>query len=1073
MMKSVYLSCFSGKLMVCIGVWIMGTGLAFSQGSLSADFHNQALSSNSQYAARSSAFEAAVYRYMSDLEGKQPADSRSVLTIPVVVHLMHLPSDATPDDNTSNLTDERVREAIRLLNHAFRNSGPYFGDPTLSNANIPSADIEIEFCLAQQDENGNSTSGIVRYPTLLSDLYRDDDCPGGGSPQDLCLKSLSRWNTNDYLNIWVVNSVCTSLSGDCLINAYSYLPGAHGTPVDGIVIEAGFFGSTPGKTTELVHEAGHYLGLFNTYYQPSIAPNVCANDNCLAYGDGICDTPPDSDRNPFDCATSEAQNTCTSDADDQSANNPFDSDVDDLTENFMDDGGPVCRNSFTPMQKVRMRFALSTERQSLLANQVCTNTFENVGFGEWYRPKRVTCDSLIRPQIELYNDGDVLVTSIDFSQEVEGQQPSTWTWTGSLSKGDTIILDLPAKFLAEGIYLWRVNIEGINGIGSDDFSQDNTKSLRFVRLPGATAETAFPFCVNSEFGLNGFSEINWDGKLGFDVFPYSDCLGTTEKYVMRYNTSGAWENGFGTGAGPSGTKDALISKPLDLSGFNQVEFSFVTAYKESFPDKALNMNVWVLPACGEPIIKVYARSASELESSNTPFNPSINSWIPSGCSEWISHSIALDQFAGQTVRVIIELELESEYSQNFYLDNFCVDASIVCPQPDFIPVTSGTFTADTACLSPEGWVHYWKYAATAPATSTDVLLFSMYSEDSLITLTPSEVSMTIGDQYGNGAYDLSEASYVRNGEGWYVGNRYWTFSPSAELPDSALVRVYFSATDLSDLQKSAGGFPVGVPPLTFFRIGSEANPALGHQEVTSDGWSEFYMKPLGATDSWTLREYDQYFAAEMILSEFDGIGMGTSGDKKGIGPTYPEKMSILNARQQLGAIVIDWEVPREMLALDYQVWRKGALDNKFEIIGIIPANGTTWESQILQYTDDSPLTGEASYFITQNHTLPLLGESDTATVVFDPAGLVKAYPNPTAGSLWFSVDTEISEPVHAGIYNANWQLLTELSWRNSPGEQSSVDLTFLPPGVYFYVVRFMRGTSLQEVRGKLLVVPEG
>ena len=1059
--------------MVCVGFWIMGAGIAYSQGTYSADFHDQTLSSNSQYAARSSAFESAVYRYMSGLEGRQPVDTRAVLTIPVVVHLMHLPSDAVPNNNTSNLTDERVREAIRLLNHAFRNSGPYAGDPTLGNANIPSANVEIEFCLAQLDENGDATTGIVRYPTQLSDLYRDDDCPGGGGPQDLCLKSLSRWNTNDYLNIWVVNSLCTSLNGDCLVNAYSYLPGAHGSAVDGIVIEAEFFGSTPGKTTELIHEAGHYLGLFNTYYQPSIAPSLCANDNCLAFGDGICDTPPDSDRTPFDCESSEAQNTCSTDADDQSANNPFDSDVDDLSENFMDDGGPVCRNSFTPMQKVRMRFALSTERQSLLANQVCTTVFENVGFGEWYRPKRVTCDSLIRPQIELYNDGDVLVTSIDFSQEVEGQQPSTWTWTGSLNKGDTIILDLPAKFLAEGIYEWIVNIEGINGNGPDGLSADNVKSLRFVRLPGVPPQTDFPVCTDSEFGLTGFSEINWDRSLGFDVFPYSDCLGTTEKFVMRYNTSGAWEGGFGQGAGPSGTRDALISRPYDLTGFNQVEFSFVTAYKESFPDKALNMNVWVLPGCGEPLVKVYSRSAAELESSTTPFNPGLISWIPSGCSEWIAHSIDLGEFAGQTIRVMIELELEAEYSQNFYLDNFCIDASVVCPQPEFIPVRSGTFTADTACLSPEGWIHYWKYADTEPATPSDVLLFSMYSTDSVISMAPSEVSMIVGDQYGNGAYDLSEAPYVRNGEGWYVGNRYWNFSTSAELPDSSLVRVYFSSTDLSDLQKSAGGFPVGTPPLTFFRIGSEANPALGHPDVTSEGWSEFYMKPLGASASWTLREFDEYFAAELILEDFDGIGMGTSGDKKGIGPTYPSKMTIVNASQQLGKVIIDWEVPKEMFALDYQVWRKGALENQYDIIGIIPANGTIWEPQLFRYTDDSPQTGEASYFITQSHTLPLLGESDTASVVFDPAGLVNAYPNPTAGTLWFSVDTEISEPVYAGIYNANWQLLTESSWRNNPGEQSSVDLTFLPPGVYFYVVRFMRGAQLQEVRGKLLVVPEG
>lgn len=1074
MLKSVYLFRFSQKLLGLFACLSMGLIAAYAQGGVSVDFHQQSVLSSQAYQARSAAFEAAVYRYMSALDGGMPVDSRAVLTIPVVVHIMHLPADSVPSQVGSNITDEQVQEAIRLLNHAFRDSGPYDGDPQNSNANIPAADVEIEFCLAQSDESGNPSSGINRVPTTLSTLYRDDDCPGAGGPQDLCLKSLSRWNTNDYLNIWVVNSICTSLNGDCLVNAYSFMPGAHGSPVDGIVIESEYFGTTPGKTTELIHEAGHYLGLFNTYYQPSIAPSQCANNNCLAYGDGICDTPPDSDRTPFDCTDSEGVNSCSSDADDLTANNPFDTDVEDLTENYMDDGGPVCRNSFTPMQRVRMRFALSTERQSLLANQVCSSVFENVGLGAWYRPRTLTCDSLIRPQIELYNNGDVVVTTIDFAQEVNGQQQSSWTWNGTLNIGDTIILDLPARLLASGTYTWEVQIVGINTTGPDDLDTDNVRSFTFVRLPNENPQTAFPLCDHAEFGLSTFDQINWDRKLGFDVYPYSDCLSTTEKYVVRYNTSGAWENGAGFGAGPSGTRDALISKPIDLTTFNQAEFSFVTAYKESYPDKALALHVWVLPACESQPIRIYTRSSAELESSTTPFNPALSSWVPSGCEEWISHSISLSDFTGEVVRVLIEVELESEYSQNIYLDNFCINASVVCPQPEYIPQRVGAFTADTACQSPGGWIHYWKYASSPPVTSSDVLLFSAFLPDSSEEKPePSDVTMYLSDQYGEGGYDLSQAPYVQNESGWFVGNRYWRVALKEEIRDSILVRVYFDQTDLSDLQKSAGGFSVGIPPLTFFRIGTDPDPALGHQEATGSSWQEFYMNTLGAPQSWVLKEYDQYFGAELYVKNLDGLGMGTSGDKKGVGPTYPSPITITESSQQFGQVVIDWQVSRELYADAYHIWRKGALETQYEEIGVLPANGITWDPQGLRFVDSEPLPGDASYFITQSHLFPVEGGSDTVLVTFDPADLVRVYPNPSAGRLWVSVDTDISEPVHAAVYNAGWQLLSELSWRNDPGEEPAIDLTFLPPGVYFYVVRFMRGNQPQEIRGKLLITPEG
>jgi plastocyanin len=131
-----------------------------------------------------------------------------------------------------------------------------------------------------------------------------------------------------------------------------------------------------------IHEAGHYLGLFHTF-------NVgCTNNNCQTDGDMVCDTPPDNSSAATMCTF--APNSCTTDDDDLSLNNPFRptaqggiGDQTDMIENYMDYGFQNCQLFFTAGQGSRMTAALSTTRASLLqsiaCNSLCTNPI-TIGF---------------------------------------------------------------------------------------------------------------------------------------------------------------------------------------------------------------------------------------------------------------------------------------------------------------------------------------------------------------------------------------------------------------------------------------------------------------------------------------------------------------------------------------------------------------------------------------------------------------------------------------------------------------------------------------------------------------------
>ena len=95
-------------------------------------------------------------------------------------------------------------------------------------------------------------------------------------------------------------------------------------------------------------------------------------------GDQVCDTPPDNTTTSIPCGAS--MNSCNSDEDDTSINNPFRSislgglgAQNDMYQNYMDYGFQNCQDRFTDGQKARMRSALTGTRSSLLSSAGCIN----------------------------------------------------------------------------------------------------------------------------------------------------------------------------------------------------------------------------------------------------------------------------------------------------------------------------------------------------------------------------------------------------------------------------------------------------------------------------------------------------------------------------------------------------------------------------------------------------------------------------------------------------------------------------------------------------------------------------
>ena len=279
---------------------------------------------------------------------------RPVITIPVVVHVMYYQSDAL--GTGTNISDAQIQSQIDVLNEDFRrlNSNIYSVPAAFRGI---SADPLIQFCLAQQDPNGNFTTGINRYPVSgfiePTTDYIDEN-----------YKPTTIWDRNKYLNIW---SCDISNSGNQILG-YAQFPGepisaAFPNPelTDGVVVLYSTFGLSGSNLNynlgkNCTHEIGHWLNLKHIWGDE---PGCDADDS-------VIDTPPQS----FDSNSRMIfPNICPSFPVLNDACSPNYPGI--MFMNYMDYAFDQCKSMFTYGQSDRMDAALFNQRAGLLTSPGC------------------------------------------------------------------------------------------------------------------------------------------------------------------------------------------------------------------------------------------------------------------------------------------------------------------------------------------------------------------------------------------------------------------------------------------------------------------------------------------------------------------------------------------------------------------------------------------------------------------------------------------------------------------------------------------------------------------------------
>jgi PKD repeat protein len=467
-------------------------------------------------------------------------NSWPMVTIPVMFYIVYDP--AIP---SSNIPDSQVDSQLDALNDYFFDYG-------------------IKFCKATK-AGTSPLNAISRFG--VASLASHDS-----ATEQAALVNLTGNATADkYLRIWIVNTIDGPTSP---IQAYSSLAPYVSFAFDGIVIKNSVFGNendplcncsllyrkNTGKT--LVHEIGHYLGLFHTFAGGCSTPN----NNCLLDGDHICDTPAVASAN-YECVA--GTNSCT----DSPVDNP------DHLINYMDYGDDNCVSVFTAGQADRMHYMLDTARSTLISNsnQIYTGTcgYANLVTANWDAVPFTVCSTngtvnfstVSGPTLQYsWNFGDPYATGANANTS-SAQNPSH-IFNNPAGSPYTVTLTVTnTTTMATATRTDKIYVTSCGTIGNENsyWWVGNSHGLQFSSgIPAF--DPSFPTTSNTQ-GTPAIQNTS-GGSLLF----YANRLKVYNNLHTQIGSNLAYSSGFGDSV-------LIVPKPASLTNY----YIFTNTWTQEFP----------------------------------------------------------------------------------------------------------------------------------------------------------------------------------------------------------------------------------------------------------------------------------------------------------------------------------------------------------------------------------------------------------------------------------------------------------------------------------------------------------
>ncbi|MFT5823278.1 MAG: hypothetical protein ACI8ZM_004539 [Crocinitomix sp.] len=346
-------------------------------------------------------------------------DSTAQYIIPVVLHVFHNGEDGM-------ISLEQAQSGLDVLNADMQGLNIDWDDvdPAFEEVKAP---LDVQFCLASLDPDGNPTTGVNYYDDSLKMLNEGD-------------LFAHAWDNFKYFNIYIPKYTGGEWS---LFTAYAYYPSLARVEanIDGVFYSSIRWGY--GEHSELedgqewasvvTHEVGHWLDLRHTF-----------ENGCSVPGDYVDDTPPTTGGGIEIEGCYNNDESCG-----ESTNG----------ENYMDYNHD-CKKMFTQGQVDRMTAALHMAARSNLWSEAnlnatgCSDSFATIGNLEVNNVLSIypnPSSSFLFMELNKIPEGIIIYNSIG---EIILRETNP-----------TLLYKVDVENYAAGIYFYQINFENSNQQG--------------------------------------------------------------------------------------------------------------------------------------------------------------------------------------------------------------------------------------------------------------------------------------------------------------------------------------------------------------------------------------------------------------------------------------------------------------------------------------------------------------------------------------------------------------------------------------------------------------------------------
>ncbi|HRF40826.1 MAG TPA: Omp28-related outer membrane protein [Saprospiraceae bacterium] len=278
------------------------------------------------------------------------------------------------------------------------------------------------------------------------------------------------------------------------------------------------------------------------------------------------------------------------------------------------------------------------------------------------------CNYALTPQVDVANEGDTPITSMDVSYTLNGAAAVTQEWEGTLAPGGTVTITFPEIAITPGAAEVDYDVSNANG---DHFEYNSLNELLSSEIyytlsnePVGTQITEGMESTPVRAVPTGTLAIK-DAEDHFMVVNKGVLSSSVTQEVGGYgaSTKSIFSNCYGWN--DPGAEAHLIFEKIDLSGStnNYVKFDYAHARYQTTSERML---VSISTDCGDTWTTIWNKAGAQLATAAA----TNNFYIPA-VTHWRTDSVALTNFDGNG-EVLVRFTVVTAYGNNIYLDNIRV-----------------------------------------------------------------------------------------------------------------------------------------------------------------------------------------------------------------------------------------------------------------------------------------------------------------------------------------------------------------------------------------------------------------